>query len=61
MSKVTEQRLAGFRAARNQKKIDNQNARESRGGFGKGTTSGSTYLKRSSSNRSAYGSNPNVE
>lgn len=57
MSKATEESLRASRLRREQLKEDNENKRSSFGGFGKGSTSGSTYLKRSSRSRNAYGSN----
>lgn len=57
MSKATEESLQASRLKRQQIKAENENKRSSFGGFGKGTTSGSTYLKRTSRSRDAYGSN----
>ncbi len=55
MSKATELSLKAGRLKRVQTKEENVKKRSSFGGFGKGSTSGSTYLKRGSG-RSAYSS-----
>lgn len=57
MSKATEESLRASRKTRAQIKQGNENKRASFGGFGRGSTSGSTYHKSGLKKRSAYGSN----
>lgn len=57
MSKATEESLRASRLKRAQLKQANENKRSSFGGFGKGSTSGSTYHKSGLKKRSDYSSN----